>query len=67
MSTLASRTAAAALTPPATKDALIAQYIGLMLAGQPFPAEMRPAAAAERPATVREGIERMLRGLPARG
>jgi len=53
-------TGAAGYAPP-VRPVLLAEALGRILAGQPLPEELRPAVTAvSRPASVREGIERML-------
>jgi hypothetical protein len=50
------------LTPPADEASRVAEYLGLILAGKPFPPELRPSGPVSRPSTVEEGLESILHG-----
>ena len=50
-----------AYVPPADRQALIAEAIGCIITGRPLPAHLAPQPVAiARPATVAEGIARIL-------
>ena len=50
-------------SPPATRDALMAEAFACILSGRPLPEALRPAPAAlTRPASVEEGCRRILGG-----
>ena len=50
-------------SPAATVAEQIAEAIGCIITGRPLPAHLRPApVAVSRPATVSEGIARILAG-----
>jgi len=53
-----------AFTPPADPQLLVAEYLACILNGRPYPNAAHRAAEAPRacPATVEEGIARILRG-----
>jgi hypothetical protein len=52
---------AAIYTAPATREATLAEAIGYILSGRPFPESLRaPSYAMARPLSVSEGIGRIL-------
>jgi hypothetical protein len=57
------RPAAATYTPATQIDAVLAEAIGCIITGRPLPEFLRaPAAESVRPASVEEGVRRILTG-----
>ena len=66
MTTQITQTVATAYAPPASKQQLIAEAIGCIISGRPYPEHLRATTyVAARPATVEAGIREILRGRPA--
>jgi hypothetical protein len=47
---------------PSTGPATVAELLGLVITGQPFPPELQRPSAMPRPASVEEGLGRIVRG-----
>ena len=57
------RPAAATYTPDSNVDAVLAEAIGCIITGRPLPEFLRaPAVESVRPASVEEGMRRILAG-----
>ncbi len=62
------RQTAAPYTPPATRDEILAEAIGCIIAGRPLPEYLRaPQVVRARPATAEEGMRPILAGGAAVG
>ena len=65
MSDAITRSPASAPTyaPPTSQSELVAEYIGLLLAGKPFPPHLRSSApATRRPSSCEEELESIVMG-----
>ena len=57
------REPATTYAPPATRDEILADALGRIITGRPLPESLRaPQVRLTRPATVEEGVLRMLAG-----